>query len=403
MYDAIVVGAGPAGSVAAALLARAGQNVLMIDKQRFPRDKVCGDAISGKSIDVLDRLELIDQIKAAGALPTWGITFSGPSGDEVSIPFSPKWETPGFVFKRFDFDQVIFDCAVASGVEVRQECEVKGLLRDGDCVKGVTMSEPSGATTEVTAPVVIGADGAYSIVAKDLGFDQLDERHYVGAIRAYYEGVSGFNEGNFLEIHFVDEVIPGYFWIFPLPDGGANVGLGMLSSTMKKQGVRLRSLLDSVVAHPRFRDRFANAERMGRVKGWGLPLGSRPRTMAGNGWMLTGDAASLIDPFTGEGIGNAVISGSAAAEWAARAKIAANYSGIFLQGYERQVIRTLRDELRVSYLMQRIGRWRWLLDLVIRKASRSKELADTMSCMFDELDERRKLASPFFYLRVLTA
>ncbi len=403
MYDAIVVGAGPAGCVSALEMAGAGLKVLLVDKHRFPRDKICGDAISGKSVEVLERLGLIGKICDAGALPSWGITFGGPSGVEVSIPFSSNGDAGGYVCRRVDFDEVMYDAAVVSGAEIWQECEVKGLLRSGEQVTGVTVSRPDGTVTEVEAPVVIGADGAYSIVAKELGFDQLDDRHYVGALRAYYQGVSGFNDGNFIEIHFVDEILPGYFWIFPLSNGGANVGVGMLSGSIKKNEVRLRSLLDKLVEHPRFRDRFANAERIGKVKGWGLPLGSRPRKMAGNGWMLTGDAASLIDPFTGEGIGNALVSGAIAAEWVARANTEADYSSAFLQGYEREVMGALRDELQMSYLMQRIGRWRWLLDLVIRKAARSNELADTISCMFDQLDERRKLASPLFYLRVLTA
>ncbi|NBC17047.1 MAG: geranylgeranyl reductase, partial [Bacteroidetes bacterium] len=155
--------------------------------------------------------------------------------------------------------------------------------------------------------------------------------------------------------------------------------------------------------HPRLRDRFAGAERIGPVKGWGLPLGSKPRTMAGDGWMLVGDAASLVDPFTGEGIGNAMVSGEQAGLWAQKAHAAGDFSGAFLQDYERDVMDRIRGELRLSYLLQRIGQWKWLLNTVIRKASRSDELADTISCMFDDMTERRRLLNPAFYLRVLAA
>jgi flavin-dependent dehydrogenase len=126
-----------------------------------------------------------------------------------------------------------------------------------------------------------------------------------------------------------------------------------------------------LVAHPRFQDRFANAQRIGPVKGWGLPLGSKPRPMAGDGWLLVGDAASLIDPFTGEGIGNAMIGGLKAAEWAARAQAAGDYSAHFLHGFEQEVMDRLRNELHLSHMMQRLSFWKWLLNAVIRKASRS--------------------------------
>ncbi|HET6567361.1 MAG TPA: NAD(P)/FAD-dependent oxidoreductase, partial [Rhodothermales bacterium] len=220
---------------------------------------------------------------------------------------------------------------------------------------------------------------------------------------AYYEGVTGFNDLNNVELHFVDEAIPGYFWIFPMANGRANVGLGMLSHSVKKKDVKLKELLEVCIDHPRFKERFKDARRVSQVKGWGLPLGSKPRPMAGNGWMLVGDAASLIDPFTGEGIGNAMVSGEKAALWAARAKAADDYSAAFLKGYETDVLKYLQGELRLSHAMQRLTNWKWLLNTVIRKASRSHELADAISSMFDDEAERRKLVSPMFYLRVLTA
>ena len=397
-----MVGAGPGGATTAAVAAADGLRVLLLDKATFPRDKVCGDAISGKSVDVLKKLDLLDRVQSGDAIDSWGILFSSPGGDEVEIPFGSGQQNgsaPGFVCAREAFDQLVVQRAVELGAELRGGAETDYLLWDGDQVCGVALRTGE----EIRAPIVVGADGAYSFVARELGMQQLDEDHYYAGVRAYYEGVGDFRGRNFIELHFVDEAIPGYFWIFPMANGRANVGMGTLSSRIKKEGIQLKRLLDETIQAPRFRDRFSSANRLGKTHGWGMPLGSAPRKMGGNGWMLVGDAASLIDPFTGEGIGNAMVSGDLAAQWAAKAIQANQTSADFLAGYEEAVHDVLASELRLSYTLRRLEQWKWLLDTVIRKAGRRPEIAETISSMFDDLGARKKLTSPMFYFRVLTA
>ena len=401
-YDLIVVGGGPGGATAAGMAAEAGLRVLLLEKETFPRDKICGDAISGKSVDVLKKLGLIGSLSAENSIEIWGILFSSPAGDEVEIPFGSKTVreiAPGFVCAREDFDELVARRAAEMGAVLRDGTAVQGLLKEGEQVTGVSL--PDGE--EVRAPLVVGADGAYSVVARELGITQLDEDHYYAGIRAYYEGVGGFRGRNYIELHFIDEAIPGYFWIFPMANGRANVGLGTLSSRIKKKNLQLKSLLREVLTSPRFAARFEGSTQIGKVRGWGMPLGSAPRPMAGPGWMLVGDAASLVDPFTGEGIGNAMVSGMLAAEWAQKAHRTNDFSGAFLEGYAARVHAVLDRELRLSFRLRQLESWRWLLDLVIRKAGRHPEIAAAISSMFDDLGERRKLTSPSFYLKVLTA
>lgn len=412
MYDAVIVGAGPGGATAAAVMARSGLRPLLLDKAAaFPRDKICGDAISGKSVDVMRRLGMIEPLLEAPQVDSWGVTFSGPYGDEVAIPFTKALDrpvAPGFVCERTTFDRLVFEQAVAAGAEIRLGASVTGLLRENGRVEGVRVKQ-DGREDEIRTPLVVGADGAYSVVVRELaaagvaGMEQLDEAHYCAGLRWYWRGVTGFNDLNHIELHFVDEAIPGYFWMFPMANGMANVGVGMLSSELKRRGRKLKPLLKQLVEHPRFRHRFEGAEPVDKIRGWGLPMGSKPRPMAGDGWLLVGDAASLIDPFTGEGIGNAMISAEKAAAWAAKVRETGDASAAFLKGYERDVLAYLGSELKLSHALQRLGRWKWLLNTVIRKASRAPEIADAISAMFDDESEREKLISPLFYLRVLTA
>jgi flavin-dependent dehydrogenase len=147
------------------------------------------------------------------------------------------------------------------------------------------------------------------------------------------------------------------------------------------------------------RRRFADAVAEGPVNGYGLPLGSRKRSLSGEGYLLLGDAGALIDPFTGEGIGNAMISGIKAAETVAEA--AGDFSASSLLRYDESVYKRLWPELSLSKTMQQLVGQPWLFNMVVNKASRSKTLQETISCMFEDLDLRGRLKDPRFYLKVL--
>jgi len=139
----------------------------------------------------------------------------------------------------------------------------------------------------------------------------------------------------------------------------------------------------------------------GQIEGWGLPLGSKKRSLSGNRFLLSGDAASLIDPFTGEGIGNAMVSGLVAARTIKKAVDNNNYSAGFLKQYDDELYKKLWTELKLSHYLQLLTSKPRLFNFVIGKASRSKELRQTISCMFENVDIRKKFTSPMFYLKIL--
>jgi menaquinone-9 beta-reductase len=223
-------------------------------------------------------------------------------------------------------------------------------------------------------------------------------------LRAYYEGVTGMHPEKFVELHFLPEVLPGYFWIFPLPGGGANIGIAMDSALVRKKKVNLREvMLKALRENPNIKDRFTNAKPADKIYGWGLPMGTQKTKVSGDHFMITGDAASLIDPFTGEGIGNALFSGMLAAEATAKAFAENRFDDAFLQEqYSDILFRRIGDELKLSHTMQQLTRFPWLFNMVVNKAQKSESLRHTLSSMFADLDIRALLRQPSFYWKILT-
>jgi flavin-dependent dehydrogenase len=196
--------------------------------------------------------------------------------------------------------------------------------------------------------------------------------------------------------------LPGYFLIFPLPNGQANVGIGMLSKYVSKNQINLKKLMLVVLESPKFKKRFKNAKLQTKIHGWGLPLGSKKnRSISEERFLLVGDAASVIDPFTGEGIGNAMFTGKWAAEQTRDSLASNQFSANELGNYDKTVYKKIGGELRVSTVMQRLIKYPWLFNWMIRKINRNPELRETITFMFDDIDLRKKFTSPMFYLRIL--
>lgn len=405
-FDAIVVGAGPGGSSCAMLLQQQGHNVLLVDKAVFPRDKVCGDAVGTRAVSVMRDLGIATEMDLTAHEKVYGVIFSSPQRKTVQIPFpntDPKTGKGGYVCRRMVFDDFLFQHAKKRLANVRENFLVSDLLWENGFVVGVRgMDLATKKTEEFRAKVVIGADGASSVVATKLALNNPVPEHECIALRVYYENIAGCTPN--IEIHFVDSLLPGYFWIFPLENNTANVGVGMLTSDIKKKNLKLQEEMFRVIKEdPLFTERFANAKQISDVKGWRLPLGSFRRKAAGNGWILLGDAASLIDPFSGEGVGNAMVSGRVAARVLHQAIEQKNFSHAFLKQYEDGVWQELGPELKTSHQLQQMGKIKPLLNLVIGKASKSKEIQETISGMIANEDAKQSLINPVFYLKLLLA
>jgi hypothetical protein len=364
-YDIVIVGAGPAGCTAALTLKDSGLNVLMLEKAIFPRDKACGDSVSWIVKKVLNEInpDFAEELNILE--PKTYINKArlySPKNDNIDVSFSKI----GYCIKRIDLDNWLFETACKNSLlSVRQNVSVKNVEYID---LGVKLTTSNGET--IYSKLIIGCDGANSIINRKLTNNKLERKHHSGAVSQYIKNVKDLDSSR-LEVYFVKGFSPGYFWIFPLSATEANVGFGMLSETISVQNIDLKKCFYQIISSsPGIKERFENAEINGEIRGFGLPLGSKKRKISGNNFMLCGDAASLIDPFTGEGIERAMQSGKMAAELAIKCFNENNFSDNFLKQYDEIVYKKVWKTFKEHYWLQQIlGGREWLVNLFIKFAN----------------------------------
>ena len=400
-FDVVIVGAGPAGCAAAYMLSGKGLKIGLLEKDTFPRDKICGDAFGADvtrqfhlmSEELTDKLQNFSQ-----KIPANGVRFVTPANKLLDIEFTiPKDKYGGgFVAKRLDFDNFFFsETSKLGDVEIFQNQQVKSITTSADKIVLQT------ATASFEAKIALGADGTQSVLNKRLASNKVEKKHYAAGIRQYYSNVKNFHPDNHIELHFYKEILPGYLWVFPLPDNRANVGLAMLSSIVSSKKINLKEQLDTLLKNnPVLKERFKDAVPLENVQGYGLPLGSKKRTISGNRFLLLGDAAGLIDPFTGEGIGNAIRSGRIAASHAIKAIKENRFDADFNQQYDKEIYFKMWNEFKFGYSLQKLFRHPALINFVAKKANKNKSVQLLLSSMLNDIDLKKELAKPSFYFKL---
>lgn len=380
--DVLVAGGGPAGAATAARLAGAGLRVTVLDRQAFPRDKVCGDFVGPAALVELEALGVTSRpdFHRTNLIHQAAVHLDGTELIRRPLPQADGLPGYGRCIPRMQLDAWVLDAARRAGATVVEGVRVTGFDVDAD---GVTVSAERGREPcTFRARLLVGADGSNSMVARVLRGSVPPDQDRIIAVRAYYEGDAGPDDR--CDLFFTAESFPGYYWLFPTGAGRANVGVGMVLETLPPTGEHLRELLLELVrSDEALSRRLEGARIQGKVVGWPLTTYDARLPVVDERVMLVGDAAGFINPLNGEGIQYALISGRWAAETVLAAAADGDFSAARLAVYARDAERELRYDMALAGLLVHLIRNRhltpvWLnaLKVIAARARVDREYAE---------------------------
>ncbi len=370
--DVVVVGAGPAGSTVAGLLARRGWHVVLADRAAFPREKTCGDGLTPRAVSALQRLGVLPELEKAGFLKVSGARLVSPTGETWRLRFAEYdfgFPPYGLIVPRYRLDAQLLAWAVAGGAQFLPETEVTGPFREAAVrpVAGV-VGDRDGQRVVIRARATVLAVGARIGLLRAFGLlAQMPPG--INAIRGYFEGVADLSTE--FEFYFERDLLPGYAWVFPLADGRANVGLGVFGRDGTRNQSNLRRLLAGFMQRwPRLRE----ARPVAPLRGFPLRIDYPSSPVGGEGFLLAGEALGLVNPVTGEGIDLALESGELAAQAIDVTLRLGRGAHDIVRLYRRMLDRRYKGFFLGTRLLLRLAMRPRSLDVLIRKGREKPRL-----------------------------
>ena len=361
--DVIIIGAGPAGSAMATLLAQEGYSVLLLEKEVFPRDKVCGDFVSPKGLFHLKKLGCYEKIASGGYTPIrrTSVYLNRSKLYEGGLPHLPEYPPFAHAIPRNELDEIIFRRAQEAGAVTIEGCQVVGFHTTPTIV--CVEVHQKGRKRRFAGKVIVGADGANSVVARFADLMMNDARYVFPSIRGYCHGLP-LDQA----ILFVDEdFFPGFGWIFPVQGDLSNVGVGMVKETLGKYRISLKDFFRRFeIFIKSIARKSGKTAEINSTKGWPIKsYGGARRNFFERG-LLIGEAACFVDPMSGEGIPLALESAELGFETLKLAFDQGDFSANTLSDYERRWKKHWDPDLKVSDLIVSLIRNRYLAKLWIQ-------------------------------------
>lgn len=376
LYTSIcIIGAGPAGAALAIFLGKEKIHHTIIDSAGFPRDKICGDGLDLKAITMLNHIDasiLETELQTDGSISAcWGFRLIHPKGSYTEFVYKPKngdeRKPPYAVCKRFALDNILVEKFNTTYTNFLPNTKATKIEKTNNKWHITTLQ--NGIQQQIICDVLVGADGDHSVVLKTVGERKINRNHYAGGLRQYWKGIEGIHPQNLMEVYYPKDKPMSYFWIFPMANGLSNVGYGMLSAVAAKQNRNIRKDFEGLLKTDSIlKERFKNAIPVDEVSGWGLPLASLRRTCFGDGWLLVGDAASMVSPTTGEGVGTGMQTGYIAAKFIKKAVELNRFDETIFKNYDREIYRRMNDDIKLFNISMWFGpkMMGWVMNHVIK-------------------------------------
>jgi flavin-dependent dehydrogenase len=406
-----VVGAGPGGCTTAIALAQKGIPCVLVDKAIFPRHKACGEVITSnciRELAELDRAILTDLENALFKHDIEGNLFVSSENYQFDIAYkSPANERLGlphcYTASRHDFDNFLLEAVKTRypSVKIIEGCH----LADFETTDDFAILRDKKGEHTIKSKLVIFANGAGNKLTKKATGAKVRKSHEAIGLRAYFKNVVPHPQEKMAEFYFFEKkYMPFGIYITPLQNGVVNVNTWVRKDFVEKKSINIRTLMmDFLKENSNVKERFAEAEMIGKTQGSFLELGSRWWKMSGNRFLQVGDAAGLIDATNANGIGHAMISGRIAANFAEKSIAINDFSEHALKAYDKAMQKRMKNALKLSRMIAPFSRMpyyntfsAWMMNYWMRKSTDSQLI---IKLMYSK-NAAKDLIKPSFYYKL---